>query len=66
MAVNEDRNTVTDFIHGQDRIEYRAMNGMADLSIRNVGDDVHIVGGGTRIVVLNDDEIRFTSEDFLF
>ena len=59
--------TVLDFQNGSDRIEIESgATRFANLTIRQIGDDVRVVFGTTTILIENTDRSDITAADFLF
>lgn len=57
---------ITDFAQGQDLIKASGVDGLADLSIAQSGDDVIIDYANVTITVENSEAAAFSAEDFIF
>src|SRR5690606_11527861 len=69
FAGNWGRDVVQGFDDGSDRLDLRGavgVSGIADLTIFQQGNHVHIVAGDNRIVVRNTDVADIDETDFLF
>ncbi len=61
------RDTITDFQQGRDKIVVSGgANTFADLQITQIGADVRILIGNTRVTVEDDQSAKFTASDFIF
>ena len=61
------RDTITDFLQAQDRIEILSgAEDFGDLTITQIGDNVRIVFSNVQVTILDEDADDFTAADFIF
>lgn len=61
------RDTITDFLQAQDRIEILSgAEEFGDLTITQIGDNVRIVFSNVQVTILDEDADDFTAADFIF